>query len=325
MDTPRPEWVDRAIGALPAGLEAEIRDGTVEIRRNRAVHAYAVLPKRAVRPSTIASVADAARAQDRTTLLVSEYVSPECAELLRARGLAFADAAGNVFLDTPEYLVLVTGRRPPALVVDPGERLAAAALQVAFVLLRDPDAASLGVRALGVTAGVSHGAAANALRTFTRRGWLDADGRIGDAQGLVAAWVAGFADRLGPKLVLARATPPGAPSVEVWARGVADRVSRDLLGGEAAAMVGGMPLRGPTGSVYVGAWDAAAMKRLRLAPSAHGPITVRSAFAPSLGDPADPRLADPLLVLAELSALPDERLDETRAVLRERVSARFSP
>ncbi|MEQ1502454.1 MAG: type IV toxin-antitoxin system AbiEi family antitoxin [Myxococcota bacterium] len=325
MDTPRPEWVDRAIGALPAGLEAEIRDGMVQIHRNHTVHAYAMLPKRAVRPSTIAAVADAARAQVGPTLLVSEYVSPECAELLRARGLAFADAAGNVFLDAPEYLVLVTGRRSPTPVVDPSERLAAAALQVAFVLLRDPDAASLGVRALGATAGVSHGAAANALRTFARRGWVDGDGAITDAHGLAAAWVAGFADRLGPKLVLARAACPGAPSVEAWARSVVDRVSPDLLGGEAAAMVADLPLRGPTGSVYVRAWDAATMKRLRLAPSADGPITVRSAFAPSLGDPVDPRLADPLLVLAELSALPDERLDETRAALRERVSARFAP
>ena len=72
MDTPRPEWIDRAISALPAGLEAEVRDGKVQIRRNGAAHAYALLPRRAVRPSTIAAVADAARAEDGPSLLVSE-------------------------------------------------------------------------------------------------------------------------------------------------------------------------------------------------------------------------------------------------------------
>jgi hypothetical protein len=34
-------------------------------------------------------------------------------------------------------------------------------------------------------------------------------------------------------------------------------------------------------------------------------------------------MADPLLVLAEIASIPDERLDETRAELLDKVASRF--
>lgn len=333
MDKPIPDWFDQAVHALPENLGARIGDDVVEIGRNGAKQVFVAMPRRVVRPSTLAAVVDQARSLglDHPPLLVSEHVSTECADLLRARGIQFVDAAGNAYLDMPGYLVVVTGRRPLAPVAAQKDGVGAAALQVAFVLLLDPSAAALSVRAMGDRAGVSHGAAATALNTFERRGWtrnLGTDGhRLVDPEGLLSAWLSGFADRLGPKLVLGRAAAPGAATPEAWGRSVVDRLSPDvgLLGGEVAATIAGLPLHGATGSVYVRAWDAATMKRLRLAPTADGAITIRSAFAAHLEDPSDPRLADPLLVLAEVASIPDERLDYTRAMLRERVSARFQP
>lgn len=146
-----------------------------------------------------------------------------------------------------------------------------------------------------------------------------------DGEGLLTTWMVGFANQLGPKLEIARAASPGAESPSAWAQDVRDQLSPAvaLLGGEAAAELAGHDIRGSTASVYVRSWDAPTMKALRLVPAREGQISVRSAFAPHMEDPSDRRIVDPLVVLAEVAAIPDERLDGARAALRALVSSRM--
>lgn len=303
----------------------------LEFTRGGAAQIYAVQTRRVVRPSTIALVVDRVQSiSDRyPVVLVTEQVSAETAELLRRRGVEFIDTAGNAYLDNPGFLVVISGKRSAATTSNTdGVRVGNAALQVAFVLLRDEDAAGLSVRDLGARAGVSHGAAAAALHAFDARGWVRNLGRSGqpiiDRPGMLAGWLAGFANQLGPKLEITRALAPGTSGPSTWAREVWGELlpGVDLLGGEAAAELAGHDIRGSTASVYVQAWNTATMKRLRLVPVRDGPISVRSAFAPHMEDPNDQRLVDPLLVLADVAAIPDERLDVTRAALMAIVSAR---
>ena len=333
--------VDRALQSLEAaGVHGTVtRSGKtgdhdrITLSRADREATYVGIVRRTLRPSSISVVADQARAlpDGPAALVISEHISAETADLLRERGLQFIDAAGNAYLDTPDFLVAITGRRAAVEALPPfKDHVGPAAWQVAFVLLREPDAAHLSVRALGERAGVSHGAAAVALRTFDARGWLSDLGRSGhhltDVQGMLSGWLTGFADRLAPKLEIARAMPPGTDSPAAWARAVASDLSPDsgLLGGEAAAEFAAHDLRGTTASVYVRRWDAPTMKRLRLMPSPRGTVSVRSAFAPHIEDPSDPRLVDPLIVLAELYAIPDERLDATRAALQKSVLSRIA-
>lgn len=317
---------DQACSNHPVAVDAHVELSRADGKKQH----FGALIKRVVRPSTLAAVADQVRALETEVpiLLVSEHISVETAELLRRRRIPFIDAAGNAWLDTPDFLVAVLGRRPTQVAGAPTpERIGAAALRVMFVLLRDPDAGRLPVHSLGERAGVSHGAAALALQTFDARGWIRDLGnpgyRVVDVEGMLSTWLVGFADRLAPKLEITRAASPGAASPASWAQGMLAQFAPDtaLLGGEAAAMFAGHPLRGNTATVYVRVWDADTMKRLRLVPAREGAIVVRGAFAPHLEDPDDPRLVDPLVVLGELTAIPDERLDETRAALRAAVAS----
>lgn len=93
-----------------------------------------------------------------------------------------------------------------------------------------------------------------------------------------------------------------------------------LIGGELAADRAGLGVRPATGSVYVSAWNASAVVSLRAPPDPEGPVVVRERFCEGLADPADSRLTHPLIVLAELSMLPDPRLDEACASLRQRLA-----
>lgn len=319
----------RVLGVLdPAGAV----DAELELVRAGESIRFGAVVKRTVRPSTVALVADRLRhlTHEHPLLLVTAHASPRTAELLRARGISFMDAAGNAYIDTPSLLVSIEGRRPAEFSArKTPDRIGVAALQVMFVLLRDPDARTLSVRELGARAGVSHGAAAKARHAFDRRGWIVNLGREGyrltDPEGLLEAWLVGFSGQLAASVEIARAMSPGALSPASWAKGVAEHLAPDfaLLGGEAAAELAGHGIRGETASVWVSGWDADTMRRLRLVPTRDGKILVYRAFAPGMGDPADARLADPLLVLAELAAIPDERLDETRDALRALVTRRL--
>lgn len=307
-------------------------DAVLELERAGASIRFGAVVKQTVRPSTVALVIDRFRhlAHEHPLLLVTEQASARTAELLRARGISFVDAAGNAYIGTPNLLVSIEGRRPAASsATKTSDRIGVAALQVMFVLLRDPDARTLSVRELGARAGVSHGAAAKARHAFDRRGWIVHLGRKGfrvtDPEGLLEAWLVGFSGQLAASVEITRAMSPGASNPASWARGVAEHLDPGfaLLGGEGAAELAGHGIRGETASVWVRRWDADTMRRLRLVPAREGNILVYRAFASSMVDPLDSRLADPLVVLAEVAAIPDERLDEARDALHAFVTRRL--
>lgn len=299
----------------------------IDLARGGATHRFHTIVRATVRPSTVALVAEQARSVvDFRPIIVARHISRETGELLRQRGLVYADAAGNAFIDTPDFLISVCGRRSDSVLPSTAhDRVGAAAWQVAFVLLRDADAAELNVRTLGERAGVSHGAAATALHAFDARGWVRNLGRRGhpvvQPEALLSSWLTGFVDHIAPRIELGRATSHGSTPLE-WARALPS-ATRALLGGELAADIDGREIRAATASIYVPAWDAATLRTLRLAPTPTGPIAVRRRFAPELADPSDARLVDPLIVLAEITAIPDERLDATRKRLRDVVLKRI--
>jgi hypothetical protein len=64
---------------------------------------YVAEVKRGLRPATLGAVIHQLRARGGNPLLVTDHVTPPLAEALRAQGVEFVDAAGNVFLN-PELL-----------------------------------------------------------------------------------------------------------------------------------------------------------------------------------------------------------------------------
>jgi hypothetical protein len=337
--------VDQALRALaPTGVICDLCsiglrygdldfDALVVMSRGGAKPApFAAEVTRVVRHSSITTLADRFRELHGNLrgLVIAEHIPAEAADLLRSEGICFMDAAGNAFIDAPGLFVWVSGRRPEKKrpVAKESDPVRPSGWQVAFALLRDPTAASLPVRSLGELAGVSHGAAATALAAFDARGWVRRVSRsehhVVSPVKLLDGWLAGYADRLGPRNVLTRAGSPGAPSAVAWAASLPDRVplGEVLLGGEAAAELAGLDIRGTTSTVHMRGGGLERLGELRLIAAVTGPITVYSAFAPRMADPANPRLVDPLVVLAELSVLPDDRLDAARFELRRRLLAR---
>lgn len=332
-----PPPVDAAVEALRAhGLEVAVHGpedppGQAELRIGGVPFAFEVAHWLQPRHVTEALLGRLRRAGGPEALIVTEYVSAETGAALRRRGIAYADASGNVWVRSGPVLIFVEGR-PPVLVrrPRPAEVLPPASLRVVFALLRRPSDVHLHLRALGAVAGVSHVAAGQALAACEARGWVRRMDRtrraIVDLDGMLDSWIEGYVSRLGPDLELDRAKWTGVPDAPAWAASVdaRDGWGGDLVAGDVGAARMGCDIAGSTASVYVRDWGPEAMRRLRVVPAREGKLVVRRAFAPDLADPEHPGVVDRLLLAGELAAVPDDRLDDTRAELQRRVRRRWS-
>jgi len=195
-----------------------------------------------VRPRLTASVAAVMDVgAGRPTLVVSPFVPEPAAEVLRERGLAFVDLAGNAFVQGDGLLIDVRGRKPvrtAVSVASPGLRrpFTRSGAQVTFCLLAWPALADRAVRQLAEVSGTASGTVHAVLRDLGAGGYL-VDGASGRAlvRGgeLLDRWVEAYALSLSASLHLGhyRAPDPG------WWRS-ARRELEDAgvdLGGETAA------------------------------------------------------------------------------------------
>lgn len=322
--------LDNALHALEAstGVVGHRQgDDLVLTWRDRA-HRFAITQRALVRPGHLPLLRELAGAAPHwPTLLVTNHVSPPLIEQLKAAGICFIDEAGNAFVETDDWMVLVTGRSNESR-VSAKAAVSRAMWQVAYVLLRG-GADKLTVRQLAEHAGVSHSTAANALAVFERHGWLvryKDRHPLEDPGGLLRAFEFGYQDRLMPSLDMGFTVSPGTVPLDPWERSIHEQLGPDvaLLGGELAAQRMGTDIVAATAVLYVHRFDAEIIRALRVAPARNGPIAVRRIFSDRMAAPDDPRLADALLVRAELLAIDDDRLDATRSALLQQITERLS-
>ena len=286
-------------------------------------------------------------AQGRPVVLLTRCVSDRMGETLRAAGVAYIDAAGNTWLTDPPTLILVRGMKAEVggeaglKRRAHGRAFGVAGLRVVATLLADPYLAGRAYRNIAAAAGVSLGAASEAMADLRHRRFLtsDAGGRtLTRVAELHRRWLNGYADQLRPKLLLGRWRfadgGTGTALDRLGEREPARPVDANL-GGEAAAARLTRHLRPQSAALHVEgrAGAAAAAKALRLLPDREGLIVMldRIHGVPALSEPdgSDGRRADaanliplahPLLVHAELAAVPDPdaRLREAAELLYER-------
>ena len=311
------------------GRPGDETDGVVELRRGTHRARFDVVVKATFRQSHIARLREGVVERGARALLVTRHVSSALAEKMQRVGMPFVDSAGNAFIDTDDWFVLATGASAPKK--EPVRHsLSPATWKVAYTLLRQPGAMGFTIRELAEHAGTSHGAAHTALRAMAERGWVEDLGRRGrvvvNPEALWRAWEVGYGDRLSRKLFVTMAVTPGGDSMQSWLQGVRTRLQgNSLLGGEAGAQLMGADILATTAVVHVRRWTPSVMRQLGLLPSREerSPVVIRETFGHVNHDPADPQLADRMLIRAELMAINDERLDSTRLFLTKAIQGRM--
>ena len=154
-------------------------DALVRIGRGGEEAIYAVDVRHTLRPATLGAAIAQLERLGQQALLVADYVTPALADELKARRVAFLDAAGNAYLEQPHLLIWVKGQKPVDKPIAPeiGRAFQPTGLQVVFALLCNPQTVNRPYRELAAMAGAAHGTVGWVMQDLQQLGF------IGDLRG----------------------------------------------------------------------------------------------------------------------------------------------
>ena len=316
---------------FPAGARLSVGHGGA---LGGALVDYVVEVKSRLTPATHGAVTmqlqHAAATTGRPVLLVTEYLTPPMAKKLREQKQQFADAAGNVYLEGPGLLMVVTGRKPQAdqLVPNAGKAQTMTGLKVTFALLCDPLLADAPHRTIAATAGVALGAVPGVLADLQLIGALLVIAkrrRLNATKRLLDEWALAYARRLRAKTLQAIYV---VKDFGTWPQWQVDAPA--LWGGEPAANLLVHYLRPGVLTIYTDKLlpmlqARHAMRKVRLLEENCTMLEWRKPFWGTRPDAARPDTVHPVLVYADLLATGDARCIETAKLVYDEHLARLLP
>lgn len=305
---------------VPATLERvldDAADAVIQIGRGRQTKTYLAEVKRGLRPATLGAALHQIERYDKPGLLIADYVTPPMAEKLKARGIAFLDAAGNAFLDQPPIYIWVKGERlKEQTATTIGRAFRQGGLKVLFALLCYPEWVDRPYREIAAEAGVAHGTVGWVMTDLRKLGFVadvDQKRRLLQRERLLQQWTEAYARTLRPKLVIQRYRTDAA---EWWKK--LDARKYDIqLGGEAAAAKITGHLRPETVTLYTRKVDPRLLLDFQLKIEPAGPVEfVERFWALETGNEATVPLP---LVYADLVMSGDARCLEAADLIYKRI------
>lgn len=272
-----------------------------------------------LRPATLGLALHQLERLGEQALLVTDYVTPALAADLKARRVAFLDAAGNAYLDQPPLLVWIKGEKPAAKPVPMhmGRAFQPTGLQVLFALLCNPQAVNKPYRELAAIAGVAHGTVGWVMPDLQQLGYVrDLKGKRGtrrlvDIERLLGQWADAYARVLRPRTLIGRFFLPTVQGWKDWPIAEAGA----LWGGEPAAAILTDYLRPGELTIYADKLPAVLAAKHKFltepAPGHTAIVDARRRFWNFPGDTLHPNVVPPLLVYADLLATGDARCIDT--------------
>ncbi|MGH8857627.1 MAG: type IV toxin-antitoxin system AbiEi family antitoxin [Polaromonas sp.] len=213
LDVARGLGLDARLEQREPGVENNARaDALVRIGRGGEGALYVAEVRRQLRPTTLGIALHQLARFKQPGLLIADHITPPMAEELRTQRIAFLDAAGNAYIEQPNVLVWVTGRKPLAKEVTRpvGRAFQPTGLQVLFALLCNPQWVILPYRELAARAGVAHGTVGWVMPDLQQQGFVaDLKGKRGtrrlfDGERLLALWADAYARQLRPRTLMGR-------------------------------------------------------------------------------------------------------------------------
>lgn len=303
-------------------------DGTVKLATARRTFEFAVEAKRQLNLADAARIVERAHHGSEKWLVVAARISSSVAAVLREGGVNYLDAAGNAHIENDSLFVHVEGRKwEPSK--NPVRAFSGEGLKVIFVLLVDSKLVSEPYRRLAELSAVSHGVVQYTMNDLVRLGYVVRTGRterrVVEATEMLNRWARGYVEALRPKLSEGTFAFSGAENgkrVREWQSIPLDS-GEDLWGGEPAASYKTAHLRPGRLTVYTRSNRTTLMKRLRVAPSEDGALTVIQTFWTREIERAVPGAFDgktvpDLVAYADLLSSEDPRNAEVAAMLHER-------
>ncbi len=258
-------------------------------------------------------------------IVMAPYIGEGPGEILERAGVNFVDLLGNCSLRLGDrYVARIQRRRPPPRDAH-AQGTRAAGYQVIMALLIAPTLLTEPLEAIAKAAGTSRQAPFAMLRRLHHEGFIVKTTRrtlwVPEQRGaLIDRFFVGYRDVLRPKLVRStwRTKTQDPFLLEAQLGDVLGPIGPWRYGGAAGGYRLDPYYRSPNTVVHLGAIPPEFARRILAATSSEGNLRLLGVPGPIALTGPHPESVHPLLVCAELLALPDDRAHETAHLLRER-------
>lgn len=330
MERQTKHLIDRAMGmfAQTTGMKVAYQakaqnkkndypDGLVRIDYQDMHCYFAVQVKTRVTRTMVAMEKTQPMMLEQDRILVTEYVTPPIADLMKTMGLFFMDTAGNAYINKPTFFVFIKGNKlPEDLKAIPTKRLfKPAGLKVVFALLNNPEMVNRPYRQVAALTDVALGTVDWIFRDLKEMGFLVEMGRrkrkLTNLLILLKRWVEAYPDQLRPKLAIERfrAEHPH------WWKDVEITDYDACWGGEVAAAKVTKHLKPEKVIIYAHETPGKLIIENKLRKATAGDIEILKPFWKFDHEFIDLGIVPPLLVYADLMATGDDRNIETAGII----------
>lgn len=281
--------------------------------------------KLTVTRASIGIIEQELRQNNKKGLLVTRYVTPPMADLLRKKGIQFVDTAGNAYINASSLYVFIKGNKrieEPTRNV-PGKSFRPAGLKVVFPLLCNPGMERESLRDIAQVAGVALGTAAAVMKDLEKTGYLVDISKRGrklvKKEELLARWLTAYPEQLRPKQLI------GIYRTEdnLWWQKTDIQDFGAYWGGETAAAVLTKYLRPEIITIYTRQPVGKLLLKKRLKKHLNGNIEILEKFWNFEDDRSQNDLVPPILIYTDLMATGDSRNIETARMLYDGELSRF--
>jgi hypothetical protein len=303
-------------------LRDTYNDGTLRLGDDIHAPHFNVEIKLTINEFTIAKVAAQNNINPEANLLITKYVTPTLAKIMRDRHIQFIDMAGNAYINRPPTYIFMYGNKAGTDLLGHNEAeteniFATAGIRVVFALLCKENLVNATYREIADAAGVALGTVVGVMKDLTRKNYLielaDRGRTLVQKQELADKWANAYVTKYRAKRLRGRYT---ATRELFWK----DTDIRDLgayWGGEVAANKLTNYLKPEVITIYMRQPVDDLVRKLRLRKDDKGAVELREQFWNFTAEDEDTATVHPLLVYADLLAIGDTRTLEAAELIND--------
>ena len=300
-------------------------DGLVQIAHHNTKWHFVVEVKASVTRATAGMKRLDPLNREEKALMITEYVTPPIADLLKELNIFFIDTAGNAYINEPGLYVFIKGNKPQlTLKTKTRKRLfKPSGLRVVFALLNNPEMINKPYRDMAKAADVALGTIDWLVKDLKETGFCIEIGKrnrkLMNLENLFKRWVEAYPEQLRPKLIKERfeTTNPN------WWKEIDLKAYGAYWGGEVAAANLTGYLKPAKATVYTNEPIGELVLKNRLRKAEQGNVEILTLFWNFKYELADLDIVPPILVYADLMATGDHRNIETAEMIYEKYIGRF--
>ena len=317
------------------GLEANLQgehlnntkypDGLVQIAHQNMQWHFAVEVKASVTRATAGMKRLDPLNREEKALMITEYVTPPIADLLKELNIFFIDTAGNAYIHEPGLYVFIKGNKPQlTLKAKTRKRLfKPGGLRVVFALLNNPEMINKPYRDMAKAADVALGTIGWLVKDLKETGFCIEIGKrnrkLMNLENLFKRWVEAYPEQLRPKLIRERFETAN----HNWWKEIDIKAYGACWGGEVAAANLTGYLKPAKVTIYTNEAIGELVLKNRLRKAEQGNVEILTPFWNFKYELADRDIVPPILVYADLMATGDQRNIEAAEMIYEKYIGRL--